>query len=259
MSDTSKNLLALCAFSALIFSACDSSTSPAAPDKQAVKADLQIMASKITRLSPPDSKRFKDEGSTESGALKRAASPCVQEGMTVETGFDTSAAGGLGTYEDTSYDYTAADKLICAEEDQVAYTIGKDHSKDAVMESWINSRMVVSFTLTNIFDYSFQLTGTGKVHYFSGYDLTIDAISIKGTIAGLSEYKLTLGLDDGKYSVSLTPAPGVDFMSDIEPAPGSVVMSGPIQAGGTTVGYFELLGDDSVVIRDASKAVVASH
>ncbi|MDB5047544.1 MAG: hypothetical protein JWO30_615 [Fibrobacteres bacterium] len=261
MINNKLNVLALGAMTALIFAACDNSTGPAAPDQATIKADLQVMAAKITRMSVPSTKGAMgpggDGGFEKKAAIKASPLACMQEGMTVETGLDTSATGVVGTFEDTTYSYTAANVLICADMDATAYQIGHDHSKDAVMESWMTTKMVFSGDfLTN---FAFAMTGTGKVHYTSGYDLTIDAISLKGSFAGLTEFKMTLGLDAGKYTAPLTVAAGVDLMSDVDPAPTTVIFSGPILSGGTTVGYFEILGNDSVVIRDAAKVIVAVH
>jgi hypothetical protein len=48
-------------------------------------------------------------------------------------------------------------------------------------------------------------------------------------------------------------------MGEEEISPNEVAVSGPIVKDGVVVGYFEVMGDDRVVVRDAGKAVIESH
>lgn len=52
---------------------------------------------------------------------------------------------------------------------------------------------------------------------------------------------------------------GYDVTSPVEPDPSATLMEGPITHAGQVVGYFEIHGDDSVVIKDAEKKVVSTH
>jgi hypothetical protein len=57
----------------------------------------------------------------------------------------------------------------------------------------------------------------------------------------------------------LKPAPGFAELGLEEPDPATVLLSGPITHGKEVVGFFEIMGDDSVVIKDAEKNVVSTH
>lgn len=57
----------------------------------------------------------------------------------------------------------------------------------------------------------------------------------------------------------LQEAPGADMMRDEAPGPNEVAVSGPISKDGAVVGYFEVMGDNRVIIRDADKAIIESH
>jgi hypothetical protein len=74
----------------------------------------------------------------------------------------------------------------------------------------------------------------------------------------ITTYVMNLELEKG-YTVALQPAPGVNIMGEEEISPNKIAVSGPIVKDGVVVGYFEVMGDDRVVVRDAGKAVIESH
>jgi hypothetical protein len=74
----------------------------------------------------------------------------------------------------------------------------------------------------------------------------------------LKTYVMNLALEKG-YTVVLQAAPGANLMGDAEPGPNEIAVSGPITKDGVIVGYFEVMGNDHVVIRDAGKAIIESH
>jgi hypothetical protein len=249
--------LALGVTAALFLSACGDSTGPA-PVSEANKADLKVIAAKVKYFSAPaPSEDMGDGGMEKKAAGKRSASAaCDQEAQVIFTGTDISAYGVVGAFWDTTTYYTAAGAPVCAETDEISYEITKSRQTDAVLESYITTR---SERPADFRTGTFKMSGTGKVHYFSGYDLTVDAINMSINMAsGVSQFTMTLGLQGG-YTVVMALAPGIDLMSETEPAPTTVIMSGPIKSGGTTIGYFEILANDGVVIRDADKAVVEAH
>lgn len=57
----------------------------------------------------------------------------------------------------------------------------------------------------------------------------------------------------------LKPAPGFDAAMEGEPDPSTLLLSGAITHGNQVVGHFEVMGDDSVVIRDADGKIVSAH
>lgn len=100
------------------------------------------------------------------------------------------------------------------------------------------------------------------MHYFSDYEFEIKSINFSMKFAFANEafsdvvMKMDLSLDGGRYTVPLDIGPGMDLMSDEEPGPDEVVFLGPIQQNGATVGWFEVMGDDRVVIKDSAKNVI---
>ena len=101
-----------------------------------------------------------------------------------------------------------------------------------------------------------SMAGTGRVHYFSGYDLTIDKMDIAMDTTGFLKYICDLGLQDGRYKAPLTIVPGVNLMAPEKLGAKDLILSGPILFNAETVGYFEVMGDDGIVIRDAAKNIV---
>jgi hypothetical protein len=77
--------------------------------------------------------------------------------------------------------------------------------------------------------------------------------------AGKFDVSESLSLDDGRYQVVLKPAQPIDPSSDKEPGPKEVAATGAITHNGQTVGWFEVLGDDTVIIRDADKKIIETH
>lgn len=256
---------------ALAFAACtDDPSGPAATfDKATIDADLKEMSLKIKAFGAPGAP---DGGMDDGGgfeAFKRSAArgvaACEQDGKVVEVYTDTSA-GIVGTSYDTTETYTAAGKLVCALEDEAAYTLTRSYYRNSQYESWISTRSDMP-DLTAIFagnPFTIKLTGSGRVHYFSDYEFEVKSIdfSMKISMAGaISDVvmKMNLSLDGGRYTVPLDIGPGMDLTSDEEPGPNEVVFLGPIQQNGTTVGWFEVMGDDRVVIKDSSKNIIQVH
>jgi hypothetical protein len=248
---------------AIALTACsDSPTSPAVTSAEA-RTDLQVVAAKVKYLSTPNpSDEAAAGGAAKKGAGKRSAALCDQEAVTHSYDTDTNDYGVEEEYWDTTTSYTASGALICAEGDVTSYDFANSYSKDIIAESWFKSRtdyppfeQMVAGTGTG----TIKIAGSGKVHYFSGYTLQVQTMNIKIDLAkGTADFSMSLLLENG-YTVPMTVAAGVDMMSEEPLPPTTVVMSGPIQKGGTTVGYFEVLANDGVVIKDASKVVIESH
>jgi len=253
------------AASVALFTACDDSpTSPPAQTSAEARADLQDMAAKVKYFAPQ--KPGAAKGSIEAayrGAAKAAAVPdpvsgCDQDAIAYETwNTDTSAAGDITVQYDTTVSYTSANQPVCSFDDVEAYEITASRSENSMLETHFTSRMDIP---ADFFTGDFKLTGSGTVNYRDGYMITIPSMNIefnfgKGTA---STFIMNLALEKG-YSVVLQPAPGNDPLSDKKPDPKEVQDSGPITKDGAVVGYFEVMGDNSVVIRDAARAVIESH
>lgn len=264
--------LAAAAVAAVAFAACnDGSTGPSPTfDQATIDADLREMALKIKAFGapePPDAGL--EDGGFES-AFKRsaagAASDCDQEGISIETGTEITASGGVGVSRDTIEAYTADDALVCASDDQPAYEITRSHFRNDLYESWFRTRSDIPDLSAIQPDGSFGLglTGSGRVHYFSGYDFEVDSLDFSLSISldeGITraDLRMDLSLDDGRYTVPLGMGPGLDLMSGTDPDPDAVMYVGPIRQNGATVGWFEVLGDERVVIRDQAKNIVEVH
>jgi hypothetical protein len=257
---------AVAALALTALTACEDKSAGTAPDSEAVSADLREMSAKIKMFSKPEPPDAGLEFGEEAGPFKRAATTdCDQEGETIEVYQDTTVLGGLGIGVDTTRMYTQAGTLVCGFDDEIAYDLSRSYYKNALYESWFQSRSDYPDFMALLAGETVQMkvSGTGRVHYFSDYDIEVKSLDIQGpfSLAGpiTLTMKMTLGLDGDRYQAPLTLAPGVDLMSEEDPEPSQVVMSGPIQLSGSTVGWFELMGDDRVVIRDADRKIVESH
>lgn len=261
------NLLPLAAMaaSAAMFMACnDSPTGPQATTSAEARADLQTMAAKVKYFAPQKpSPGMGPDGAAKRGAAKvgarlDVAPGCEQDATQYDTwDTDTSATGDITVQYDTTVSYTAANRPVCAFDDMVAYDTTRSRSENSMLESHFVSRTDYP---ADFFTGDISLTGNGTVNYRDGYLIAIPSMNIvinfgKGTA---NTFVMNLVLEKG-YTVALKPAPGNDPLSQEKPDPKVVQDSGPIMKDGTVVGYFEVMGDDSVVIRDAAKAVIESH
>lgn len=247
--------LSAAALAVFCFAACDNASDPAVSQSQ-IDADLKTMASKVRYFSPNQSTHVNGNDGLD-GALKRAADDCIMEGHRIDDYTDTTAAG-VETYIDTSDSYTTAGKLVCDEEDQTAYTVSGSYQRNTMYESWFHSRMDFGITPETLGNMSVK--GSGRVHYLSGYDLDITSFEAAFDLnGGIKKLEYSISLEGGRYQTVLTPNPAWNPMQEGDPDPAMVVLSGPIKNNGQVVGYFEVMGNDSVVIRDAEKKVVAVH
>lgn len=249
------------ALAAMAFAACENGTGGTLGQGQ-IDADLKELSAKVESMSGPMPSRRDDAGA----ALKRAAGDCLFDGSRIDEWIDT-VDGKVSIYRDTSDSYTAAGKLQCGEDDVVAYTISKSYNRADKWESWIHSRMdfpppPADFgeIPVNPAGWSMKFSATGRVHYFSDYDIEIARAEAEmdGNGAFL-KFEYLLKLEGGRYEVVLKPAPAFADLGVEEPDPATVLLSGPITHGKDVVGYFEILGDDSVVIKNAEKKIVSTH
>jgi hypothetical protein len=250
---------------AAVLTACDESpTSPKAATSAEARADLQAMAAKVKYFVPQSpGGDMTMEAYTERGAAKTGAGADLVEGCdldatryeTWET--DTSATGDITIQYDTTVSYTAANQLICGFEDLTAYELAATRSENAMLVTHVKTRTDLP---ADFFNGEFRMTGSGTVHYKDGYLITITSMNIVIDIGHwlLKTYVMNLALEKG-YTVVLQQAPGADMMSGEEPGPNEVAVSGPISKDGAVVGYFEVMGDNRVIIRDAGKVVIESH
>jgi hypothetical protein len=113
-----------------------------------------------------------------------------------------------------------------------AYTTVNSYSKDSIFKSWTQIRI----DLPDFMDLSFlmKMKGAGQITQFS--------------------YKL--GLNGDKYLADLSSGVSFNPMSDTTLSDDAIAMSGPIKEGANIVSYLDLMGNDSVVVRDADKHVV---
>ncbi len=248
-------MMAAGAGAAFLFAACDE-VAGTGSSGSGTEADLKVLASKVRYLNPPDPKRAADDHPAGGGLEKRAAGTCDLEGESISEGTDTSVSGGEETYRDTTRSYTASGALVCDIEDITAWTTSSSYSRNSGMESWTRIRLDVP--AWGSADYLLKMSGSGKVHYFSGYDLSIESMDIAIGSSAVTSFSMVLGLEDG-YRVPLSLSQAIDWSGENKPDPATPIMTGPILKGGNTTGYFELMADDRVVIRDAGKKVVPTH
>lgn len=255
------------AAAALAFAACENGSGPAALDKTQIDADLKELSTKVHSMAAPTPSRVgQDAGPAGKRSAKTASGDCILEGERFDYFSDTTN-GVVTVSKDTSRSYTAAGKLICSEDDMVAYSTDDSYSRNDKWEAWLHSRMDYPPVPVETDDLGgldgiggFKFSGHGRVHYFSDYDIEIAKAEVEfGDGGTLKKFEYLLKLEQGRYEVVMKPAPGYDVASPVEPDPSATVMEGPITHGGQVVGYFEIHGDDSVVIKDAKKKVVSTH
>lgn len=249
---------------ALAFTACDDSpSSPHASTAAEARADLQAMADKVHYFAAQQPASGDQMGVQAKRAAAKAGAADPGSGCELEATWYTSwdqgnSPDGDDSYEyDTTTSYTAAGEPICGADDRTAYRISSGLSGNAMLETRMRTR-------TDLPDQAdsgvYKMTGSGTVRYKDGYLITIASMDIeydaRETI--LKTYVMNLVLEKG-YAVVLSVAPGTDLMSETGPGPGDVAVSGPITKDGLVVGYFEVMGDSRVVIRDADKVVIESH
>ncbi|MBW8889108.1 MAG: hypothetical protein JF616_15245 [Fibrobacteres bacterium] len=261
--------LAAMAAAAALFAACDSSpTSPQAGTSAEARADLQAMAAKVKYFAPQQPGSGQANGAGKAGVAKRGAGKtganktlvdgCDLDATEYETwNTDTTIAGGVTVQYDTTVSYTSADQLICSFDDVTAYQLAATRSQNAMLETHIHTRTDLP---ADFLAGEFKMTGSGTVNYTDGYLITITSVNIVIDLGQgiMKTYVMNLALEKG-YTVVLQVAPGANLMSDSKPGANDVEVSGPISKDGAVVGYFEVMGDDRVVIRDADKAVIESH
>ncbi|MEO6097132.1 MAG: hypothetical protein ABIW76_16210 [Fibrobacteria bacterium] len=262
-----KNPFSLAAMAAAlaVLTACDESpTSPKAVTSSEVRADLQAMAAKVKYFTPqsPGSDMTMEvnakRGAAKAGAGADLVPGCELDATEYETWpTDTSATGDVTIQYDTTVSYTSADQLICNFDDVPAYELTTTRSENAMLVTHVKTRTELP---ADFFSGEFRMTGSGTVQYKDGYLITITSVNIVIDIGQwlLKTYVMNLSLEKG-YTVVLQEAPGADMMSGQEPGPNDVAVSGPISKDGAVVGYFEVMGDNRVIIRDAGKAIIESH
>lgn len=261
------NPLSLAATAAAIalFTACNESpTSPKAATSAEARADLQAMAAKVKYFVPQSPggdmtmEAYAEHGAAKAGAGADLVEGCDLDATEYETWpTDTSATGDVTIQYDTTVSYTSANQLICSFEDVAAYELASTRSENAMLVTHVKTRTDLP---ADFFNGIFKMTGSGTVHYKDGYLITITSMNIVIDIGKwkLDPYVMNLALEKG-YTVVLQQAPGADIMSGEEPGPNEVAVSGPISKDGVVVGYFEVMGDNRVIVRDADKAVIDSH
>jgi hypothetical protein len=222
------------------------------------------MAAKVKYFAPqkpaagPEGEIGAKRGAAKAGAGGDPVPECDQEATEIETwATDTSATGDVTMQYDTTVSYTSADKPICAFDDEAAYEITSTRSENAMLETHVQTRSVMP---PGFFTGELKMTGSGTVRYKDGYLIAITSMNIVINFDqwAITTYVMNLELEKG-YTVALQPAPGVNIMGEEEISPNKIAVSGPIVKDGVVVGYFEVMGDDRVVVRDAGKAVIESH
>ncbi|HKP96423.1 MAG TPA: hypothetical protein VJ385_11765 [Fibrobacteria bacterium] len=239
---------------ALAFAACTSdSTGPSLTQDQ-IHTDLMAMSAKMKYLSAlPNRADFGDAGKS---PAKRAAGACVQEGFTVDNYLDTSAAG-VTSVLDSTWSYVSVGKLICAEGDRAAFDVTHSTDENASYIAHADFRTDYEYSAGSV-PLKVKLSGTGNIHYKSDYDVKVTSLTYVLDFATLQvDFSETLSFEDGRYTVVLKPTSAANSAS--EPGPKDVVASGSITHGTQTVGTFQMLKDDSVVIRDADGKIVEAH
>jgi hypothetical protein len=255
------------AMTAAFFTGCNESPNSPAPVTSAeARADLVSLASKVKYFVPQDGGGGMETGGFEKRAAAkpsvapvapRAGADCDQESIAYMEYEESELGIGMTAQFDTTVYYTAANQPICAEDDVVAYEITAGRSVSDMLETRIKSRLDYP---ADFFTGDIKITGSGTVQYKDGYLITISSMVI--VINFMQEepktYYMDLALEKG-YTVRLKAAPGANPMSEEPPAADEVCVTGPIIKDGTVVGYFEVKGDNSVIIRDANKAIIESH
>ena len=239
---------------ALAFAACTSdSTGPSLTQDQ-IHTDLMTISAKVKYLiALPSGADLRDAGQ---GLPKRAAGACVQEGFTVDNYLDTSAAG-VTSVLDSTWSYVSVGKLICAEGDRAAFDVTHSTDENASYIAHADFRTDYEYSAGSV-PLKVKLSGTGNIHYKSDYDVKVTSLTyVLDFAAPRIEFSLALSLEDGRYTVVLNSTSAMNSAS--EPGPKDVVASGSITHGTQTVGTFQMLKDDSVVIRDADGKIVEAH
>jgi hypothetical protein len=252
--------LLLAALSASFMACNETPSSPRAVTTAEARADLQAMADKVRYFAPqtPGAARGAG-GGDERGAAKAAAGReadpgCVVE-ATVTDSWQSDTAGGE-SLSDTVVSYTSAGRPICDAADEIAYQIAAIHNENAMLESRFRLRLDLPAGPAG----EYKTTGSGTVRYKDGYLITVTSMNIVTDSGGkvVKSYVMNLALEKG-YTVALQVAPGIDLMGEVAPGPDTVVVGGPIVKDGTVAGYFEVMGDCRVIVRDADKVVIESH
>jgi hypothetical protein len=248
-----------------VFTACNESpTAPKPVTSADARADLQAMAAKVKYFAPqnPGSDMTIEEnakrGAAKAGAGAELVPGCDLDATEYETWVtDISASGDVTTQYDTTVSYTSANQLICDFQDVTAYELTATRSENAMLTTHVKTRTDLP---PDFFTGEFRMTGSGTVQYKDGYLITITSIDIVIDFGQgvLKTYVMNLALEKG-YTVVLQEAPGADMLSGEEPDPNEVAVSGPISKDGVVVGYFEVLGDNRVIVRDADNAIIESH
>ena len=260
------SLAAMAAAIAVITACNESPSSPNAATSAEAREDLQAMAAKVKYFAPqspgPDMSMDVDTDferrAAKAGAGAGSALACDQEATEYVTWpTDTSATGDVTIQYDTTVSYTAANRPVCDFDDEAAYEITATRSENAMLSAHFKTRTELP---ADFFTGKFRMTGSGTVHYRDGYLITVTSMNIVIDIGNwvMEAYVMNLALEKG-YTVVLQEAPGADMMNGDEPGPNEVAVSGPISKDGTVVGYFEVMGDNRVIIRDADKAIIESH
>ena len=253
------------AMTAAFFTGCNESPNAPAPVTSAeARVDLESLASKVKYFAPPnagggamDMGDLEKRATAKSSAATTAGADCEMQSLTIDEYEDSDVGGGVTVQYDTTTSYTSANQPICAEDDQVAYELTTSHSVNDMLETRLKTR--TDFP-ANPYAGDVRLTGSGTVQYKDGYLITITSMNIVFNFMAekLKKYVMNLSLEKG-YTVVLQEAPGANLVSDEPPGADEVAVSGPISKDGTVVGYFEVMGDDRVIIRDATKAIIESH
>ena len=122
------------------------------------------------------------------------------------------------------------------------------------MDTWFRIKQ----SLTSTGDFSFA--GSGHIHYHTGFDISVDtAVAVINASFKMTKFEFDLGMEQGRYHVPLAFAKGVNPQGDSTWMPDEIILQGPILSGETTVGYFEIMGDDHVVVLDKDRKIVATH
>jgi hypothetical protein len=247
------------------FTGCNESPNAPAPVTSAeARADLESLASKVKYFTPQDAgggdldiDGFEKRAAAKTSAASNAGAACEVESRYIDEYEDSDVGGGFTVQYDTTDSYTSANQPICAEADLVAYELTTSHSVNDMLETHIKTR--TDFPANIFIGGDIKITGNGTVQYKDGYLITIASMTIVFNFAEekLKKYVMNLTLEKG-YTVVLQEAPGANMIAK-EPTADEVAVSGPISKDGTVVGYFEVMGDDRVIIRDANKAIIESH